>query len=528
MAATTYECSECGALLKSPQELPAGKKIRCPKCSKVFIIGGEPAAKSPAVAVKAKPAPAKAVPPPVAANADDDDEGGSYVLKADDGPPPPTLAELTKSKKKKSEDDEDEDDDFDDDDKPAKKKKKKAFKQKKSSSSGSGASKVVLILAGVLLLFLLAGAGGGAYVYLNWYKNRGTGNEDPLAFLPADCTAIGFINAGAISSRPGGSSLVQAILKAEPEFFQKVKSEAGIEPQDLADQIWLGGKAREGTPGQPPIMSIVFKSKVPFDQNKMRLAFKEATTAHAGLRAYFKINLSKGSALAYMPSDRILFLSDVSEADFVPIISSKATKPIISADLLGLAQTMDKEDVWAVVGIDEKARQQMKGPAGLPPGMGMPPGLDAGLAKAKAAGFGAAFVGSQVKFTATVDCGTDAASKRLADELEGMWNKQKGMLGIAAMAFGKSGSVLAKDLTQSLRIASKGSFANATAQVSFEALKDSINEGIQAAQAAQQQPGARRGNRGPGPGGPGFGGPDGLPGGRPGGFGGRRGGRDGR
>jgi hypothetical protein len=54
-----YPCPECGAQLRPANPVPAGKKLRCPKCETVFAPGG------PAKA--AARVPAKAPPPAVAA-----------------------------------------------------------------------------------------------------------------------------------------------------------------------------------------------------------------------------------------------------------------------------------------------------------------------------------------------------------------------------------------------------------------------------------------------------------------------------
>ncbi|MBV9123042.1 MAG: phosphohydrolase, partial [Planctomycetes bacterium] len=34
----SYSCPECGAAIKSANPIPAGKKVKCPKCATVFPI----------------------------------------------------------------------------------------------------------------------------------------------------------------------------------------------------------------------------------------------------------------------------------------------------------------------------------------------------------------------------------------------------------------------------------------------------------------------------------------------------------
>src|SRR5262245_68889 len=54
-----YPCPECGAQLRPANPVPAGKKLRCPKCETVFAPTGKAKEKAP---VKAPVAPAAAAP----------------------------------------------------------------------------------------------------------------------------------------------------------------------------------------------------------------------------------------------------------------------------------------------------------------------------------------------------------------------------------------------------------------------------------------------------------------------------------
>jgi hypothetical protein len=96
MAETKITCPECGKVLRPAKPLPAGKRVKCPQCSALFVPGEEAEAsaavsKTPAQnqgkgaskpAAKAKPAkktaddkPSKPKPAPRPSD-DDDDEGG--------------------------------------------------------------------------------------------------------------------------------------------------------------------------------------------------------------------------------------------------------------------------------------------------------------------------------------------------------------------------------------------------------------------------------------------------------------------
>jgi hypothetical protein len=80
-------CPECGATLKSGNPMPAGKKVKCPKCGTGFTVpadGDGPApAKAEKEAIRSKPAKAapaakKAAPAPPPPPKDEDEEGSTY------------------------------------------------------------------------------------------------------------------------------------------------------------------------------------------------------------------------------------------------------------------------------------------------------------------------------------------------------------------------------------------------------------------------------------------------------------------
>src|SRR3954469_11441848 len=55
MSASTFACPQCHAPLKFASPIPAGKKVKCPKCGAVFPVGTE--ATEPTVAIQPTPKP---------------------------------------------------------------------------------------------------------------------------------------------------------------------------------------------------------------------------------------------------------------------------------------------------------------------------------------------------------------------------------------------------------------------------------------------------------------------------------------
>ena len=84
-------CPECDTVLKPAKPLPAGKKVKCPKCGTTFTVGDDAADTAPPPKVKAAPAPTalkkkpeKKPDKPPAEEPGEDEEGGTYGIAGGD------------------------------------------------------------------------------------------------------------------------------------------------------------------------------------------------------------------------------------------------------------------------------------------------------------------------------------------------------------------------------------------------------------------------------------------------------------
>ena len=71
--ATAFTCPACSKSLKLAQDIPAGQRIRCPKCAEVVRVPGEEAAEPEELLVTPKPRLSAREPPSPAPAADPDD-----------------------------------------------------------------------------------------------------------------------------------------------------------------------------------------------------------------------------------------------------------------------------------------------------------------------------------------------------------------------------------------------------------------------------------------------------------------------
>jgi phage FluMu protein Com len=122
----SIKCTHCGSVLKSPKPVEAGKKLKCPKCAKVFVV------------------------------AEDEEEPEAEEESAAE-----ESAEEEETPKKKGKAAAKDDDEDDEDEKP-KKKPGKDKKSKKDDAPKKGSNMLLIAgIGGVLLLCCCAGGGGG-------------------------------------------------------------------------------------------------------------------------------------------------------------------------------------------------------------------------------------------------------------------------------------------------------------------------------------------------------------------------------
>jgi WD40 repeat protein len=136
--AHSVKCSNCGAALKSQNPFVPGKKIKCPKCAKVFTIPEDDADADDDVEEPIDE-PKKKKPVKPARDEDEDDEAPAKTAK----------------KNAKKDDDED-----DEDDEPKTNGKNKKGKKSDKKSKKKSGSPIILIIGGVAFLLLACGGCG--------------------------------------------------------------------------------------------------------------------------------------------------------------------------------------------------------------------------------------------------------------------------------------------------------------------------------------------------------------------------------
>jgi hypothetical protein len=128
----SIKCTHCGSVVKSPKPVEPGKKLKCPKCAKVFVV------------------------------AEDEEEPEAEEESAAE-----ESAEEEETPKKKGRTAAKDDDEDDEDEKPKKKPGKDKKSKKDEDDAPKKGSNMLLIagIGGVLLLCCCAGGGGGTCLF---------------------------------------------------------------------------------------------------------------------------------------------------------------------------------------------------------------------------------------------------------------------------------------------------------------------------------------------------------------------------
>jgi hypothetical protein len=154
-------CPECKQKLRLSAEVPAGKRIKCPKCAAVFSAADdEEAAPSRKDAVtRSAPKPARSARPQPDLEEDEDDSPRKSKRGRDDEDD--EEAPRAKSKRRDLEED---DEDEDEDERPVRRRRRKRVKKSNAAVlyGAIGGGVAFIVSAGVVLLLVLGRGGASA------------------------------------------------------------------------------------------------------------------------------------------------------------------------------------------------------------------------------------------------------------------------------------------------------------------------------------------------------------------------------
>jgi len=492
----SFPCPQCRAVIKAPKPLPAGQKVKCPKCMRVFAVPGvQKTSQSSQGIQRTSPsnqglAPRPAAAAPLAFGYDDP------IGPTGDAPGP---------------------------------------RRKKSSSAA------MLNLSILMVVVLIAGGGIAAAVF--WgstrpvvasrdktsgetdpastgnegdtgrvldtsrtgpmptdpgpkpveYVNKGTGQEDPLAYVLPESTAIGGANLGVLAKAQ--PKLAGAIEKGwRDDSWNKLlldpKKDAGIDYTDLFDRVFVAvqadvSKLDPGKPSRPEYQTLIIKSKTPFDQRRMAMALGAGAPRRVKEKSIFEVK-DANFTVAFMPNDQILILTNLDGPALDTLVASAGAAPVLPPETLKLVRKAEQGAFWMVLPFDATIRGAIKEKivpelAQLPPEL--QPAAKAAVPDAKALAVWLGFDAMNIKLSVGLQCANEALAKQLATASQTYWLKQKPSLhqqlalALAAVKVPKDVGTLVRGVIDSSQVVAPGGpMVEASIQLSVPALEGFAQE----------------------------------------------------
>jgi hypothetical protein len=389
----------------------------------------------------------------------------------------------------------------------------------------SGSNRTKKILLGSAMIVALFTAGTAYFVWHtieNWGRNTGTGREDPLAFVPAESTLVMGVDMGALADHPAWAALIEKgirDLNRTPLFWDDCKANTGIEFRDLFDHVILAFKLDGLNATEPPHLTLIAHSRLPFNQNRVRDSEKDMYRQEKEGKTYYDRNDGNIMDLTrlFMPSDRILILSNLPQYDFETLMEKDGTEPLLTPDEVRRIRGLQENPFWAAFPFHEPIRQNLARPS--PVLAKLLPDLASILetfSHTKGASAFARWDEDKMAVSLNLECDKEAAAGKGSIRLQEYWDKHHKEWKIP--------KDLAEELQRSIRelldnakFSAEGSNIHLTARVTPPKPDVLFPVGIQISRifgfglnrpAAPENPrgfpppGLRRGPRGFGPGGP--------------------------
>jgi hypothetical protein len=511
MAAPAFTCPECDVALRGADKVPAGKKVKCPSCSAIFVMPEQKKMET-SVAIRDKPLPSV----PARPVRDDADEDNDEAPRSKRRIPDDDEEETPRRSKRVRDDAETEDEaprrrktsaageDFDiveeddvvveeeyregDEEGPRKKRRKK-FKKARGPSKGL----LIGAIAGIVLLLL---GGGGLATYFIFFTNTNNLGTDvePWTFVQSDANFVMGVDVATLMNDSVFGPQIETLLRGQAggnSLLDDAKKETGLEFKELAAQVVLaanvdlaaagnpfggmGGFGGGMGPGNLPSFTIVMKSSKSFSQAKLANSFKNATRKKLNGKTYYEVS-GGGFKYAYMPSNQHLVLTSVNETQLSAILDATKDKPAIAADTVSLLRGISKNTFYLAMPLDAKMRDLMKQAVAGQPGAIQPMGDVMGQAKGFA--FYAHLDANTFRLGFNILCADANTASQLAGQADAEFQKQKGALGMLDLFLGnlpktKQGI---KELVGSLKYSTDGANVVATAQVTRQTFNDAVQE----------------------------------------------------
>jgi phage FluMu protein Com len=452
-----FTCPNCKKVLKTATAIAAGKKVKCPACSQIFLM---PAVEDKTAIQANKPSPPPRVPAPASAS-----DGGAKRRRPDldDDDEAPRLT----SRKAKMRDEEDTDQPDEEEERPARRrKKKKAASNKNLILILGGAGALVLLLAVAAFLWPGFLVGGKTKVAGARAVGGVAAALDPLAFVPNNCDVVGGVNLAALRRQPGAIEQMEKGLILSNKF----NAEQVVLFKKM-DRLILAGNSAE--PGGNLV--VVFSSLAALDPAQVREAFNAGSPEVVEGKTFHRLKSgpTPGRDLLAIPDSKTIVVATMPSPAFVKLLAADGK---LSSDMQAQVDTRSQKPLWAVVilpALMKDKSKQLDGMAQLPGGAQAMPALK--TARTLCFSIDAP---SDTRFQVDVQCANDKDAGLVEVFAKNLWEQQaKPALSALPLMFGKqpggeSIKMLIDDVNKNVQIQRQGSVVTASLTISEKTMNE--------------------------------------------------------
>lgn len=263
--------------------------------------------------------------------------------------------------------------------------------------------------------------------------NRGTGNEDPLAYVPADANVIIGISGADLLNDPLTKPLVEHVLVqlGMVKLLANCQEQTGVELKDLLHTIIVALKTSPDFSKFEPGV-VVLRSSVGFDQKKIGRWASAKGPRQLNDKYYFDQHRDFASVkVVYTPSDRILVLSELTATQWEVLFDADGSTPALAPDVMNMIRPLTKNAAWGVVNFDANFKSDLKAGKGPMETLGLiaanelRPALQKILPEATGMTFRASLEKTELAVTMGVVCATETHAKELAQLVQASWARNK-------------------------------------------------------------------------------------------------------
>ena len=307
---------------------------------------------------------------------------------------------------------------------------------------------------------------------------RSVNEFDALGYLPPSTDAVLGLDSGTLGNNLTLNWLMQKIATLGDDCpLDILERETGFHLSDL-DHIVVAAKvdfSREnwnaGKPFPFEATTYAIKAKSPFNRASLLQNAKAGPPKRAFEKEYYSFGSTRKGKQTYLffPTDRIVVVSVLPEAQFAGILKQDGVKPALPSETLAVIRALGQSHAWVVM---PPGLMKSNLPTGAPLIATLLPGIDA-MAGSKSVGLSLRMQGEQVKLTIALAAADPTGAKAMTSNLQDYWNKQ----GRAAVERIMGGFLpgfqpVLSELAKGLQWQTQGECAIATAGVTFKSLDE--------------------------------------------------------